>query len=207
MTEHPILFTPENAWKVFTGDKTMTRRIVKPQPDTIVDGEPYWSVGGFRLRASATNPLRCPYGTVGDRLWVRETHYRHGRWVKREEGKRGRYFQGNAHLPMFPEEMAECAEEGSTRKQEQQQDRWWKRSALFMPRWASRTTVEITAICMQPLHRITQLESLHEGCEGPDYTANFFRLWESIHGPASRPKNEWVWCLSFRRIDDASQSL
>ena len=40
----------------------------KPTP------EPYWNVGGFRLRSTATNPYLCPYGTIGDRVRLKATH-------------------------------------------------------------------------------------------------------------------------------------
>jgi hypothetical protein len=43
-------------------------RAIKPQPDDVVCGFPYWHVGGYRLWHSATNPLRPPYGTRGDRI-------------------------------------------------------------------------------------------------------------------------------------------
>ena len=45
-------------------------RACKPQPDDMVCGFPYWHVGGYRLWHSATNSLRCPYGTPGDRIWL-----------------------------------------------------------------------------------------------------------------------------------------
>ena len=46
-------------------DKTLVAVFV-PQPTP----EPYWNVGGFRLRQTATNPYRCPYGCVGSYLIV-----------------------------------------------------------------------------------------------------------------------------------------
>ena len=46
-------------------------RAMKPQPDDVVCGFPYWHVGGYRLWHSAANPLPCPYGTPGDRIELR----------------------------------------------------------------------------------------------------------------------------------------
>lgn len=43
-------------------------RAMKPQPDDVVCGFPYWHVGGYRLWHNAANPLPCPYGTTGDRI-------------------------------------------------------------------------------------------------------------------------------------------
>lgn len=43
-------------------------RAMKPQPNDVVCGFPYWHVGGYRLWHNAANPLPCPYGTPGDHI-------------------------------------------------------------------------------------------------------------------------------------------
>ncbi len=75
--QKPILFSAPMIRAILEGKKSQTRRIVKPQPDTTHDGEPYWFVGGFRARQDppcGNNPLPCPYGSVGTILWVKETY-------------------------------------------------------------------------------------------------------------------------------------
>ena len=76
MKETPILFTPENVRKVLAGTKTQTRRVVKPQ---LPDGSKVWhnlNTGLFDVRrCDPWHSITCPYGTVGDRLWVREREY------------------------------------------------------------------------------------------------------------------------------------
>ena len=57
--ERPIIFSSEMAKAILDGRKTQTRRVMKPQPDRIMPHE-----GWYEL---------CPYGKVGDLLWVRET--------------------------------------------------------------------------------------------------------------------------------------
>jgi hypothetical protein len=61
MNYKPILFSGEMVRAILDDRKNQTRRIVKPQPEPCGDG--------FML------PLRpdCPFGYIGDRLWVRET--------------------------------------------------------------------------------------------------------------------------------------
>ena len=54
---------------ILDGRKTQTRRPLKPQPDSVHDGAPYWNV----WKRGNLAPLKCPFGQVGDRLWVRET--------------------------------------------------------------------------------------------------------------------------------------
>ena len=87
--ERPVLFSAPMVRALLAGTKMQTRRPVKPQPETQHDGEPYWYVGGYRawgyrppsavpLRAGG-NPLPCPYGQPGDKLWVREA------WARDDE--------------------------------------------------------------------------------------------------------------------------
>ena len=46
-------------------------RAMKPQPDDVVCGFPYWHIGGYRLWHNASNPLHCPYGKPGDRIRIK----------------------------------------------------------------------------------------------------------------------------------------
>jgi hypothetical protein len=59
--ERPILFSAPMIRALLAGQKTQTRRIVRPNAWTL----------GVGLDLSGTIE-RCPYGAPGDRLWVRE---------------------------------------------------------------------------------------------------------------------------------------
>lgn len=61
MKERPIIFRAEMVRAILAGRKTQMRRIVKPRHMATVDAEQ------FPILAM------CPYGSPGDRLWVRET--------------------------------------------------------------------------------------------------------------------------------------
>lgn len=78
MKERPILFTPDNAQKIFEGKKTQTRRIVKnPDYYSCLTGDcPHDSQDECHKFMVAL----CPYGLVGDRLTIREAHYLFGQW-------------------------------------------------------------------------------------------------------------------------------
>ena len=86
MKEHPILFSTPMVKAILDGRKTVTRRIFKHQPNhkaTIIERSDRWPKQGdwiakFRYpgelpRYEVTDVIRCPFGKVGDNLWVRET--------------------------------------------------------------------------------------------------------------------------------------
>lgn len=72
MKEHPILMTPENAQKCHDGTKTQTRRLIKPQPKVVHALYSDASIETERIFRDGDQRIHCPYGTVGDRLYVRE---------------------------------------------------------------------------------------------------------------------------------------
>ncbi|KKM95106.1 hypothetical protein LCGC14_1191440 [marine sediment metagenome] len=94
MTERPIIFSTPMVKAVLDESKTMTRRIVRfPKWGTYQSVESDWDITAKRdtLQLTAKDGivfevpsgklssamqdkiLRCPYGQVGGRLWVRET--------------------------------------------------------------------------------------------------------------------------------------
>jgi hypothetical protein len=76
-TERPILMSAPMVRPILDGTKSQTRRVIKPQPT-------HFNPAGAPRRArpdrSPSDVVRCPYGRPGDRLWVREEHYRFGHW-------------------------------------------------------------------------------------------------------------------------------
>jgi hypothetical protein len=127
---------------------------------------------------------RCPFGKVGDRLWVRE------KWSRVEwpgEGTRIEY-------------KADWGKSGGHLR--------WK-PAIHMPRFASRITLEITGIGVERVQDITEagalaegVTKLYRGCTRYDGEARgtFQYLWDTLH-PGSWNKNPLVWVLSFRRVE------
>jgi hypothetical protein len=97
-------------------------------------------------------------------------------------------------------------------------ERW--RPSIFMPRWASRLTPEITAVRVERLQDISDGDAIAEGVDifedGAGFTipmkngklGSWLRnerdaysvLWKSINGPESWDANPWVWVISFRRV-------
>lgn len=86
--EHPILFSGTMVKAILSGEKTQTRRWIKPQPSEagliyVEDRDPDGSLSGFAawvdelLTVDEGRYRICPHGVPGDRLWVKETFW-HG---------------------------------------------------------------------------------------------------------------------------------
>jgi hypothetical protein len=211
MKEHPILFSPPMVQAILAGRKTMTRRIIKPQPPddifetglycpTMVDrhGEEYPGSERYGISNEAWS-IKFPYGQPGDKLWVRET------------------FQ--IVPPNFIFYKADPENKAKT---------GWKPS-IFMPRSASRIDLVIKSVRVERLNDISNTDALNEGIERKikfpdeepdtlfyrDYSfkrerfargilfgpkESFKTLWESINGKESWQSNPWAWCIIFERI-------
>lgn len=223
MKERPILFSGPMVKAILECRKTQTRRVLKPQPVSQgmkSFGEAWkWNEGGEGWFAGVTadqiaNPnygiiksLPCPYGSVGDRLWVKETCFIWGRW--RRDGitpkgrQRWRFKIETPRTVVFDAKHPQVA----TRTTPRETCMYWKRPSIFMPRWASRITLEITDVRVQRLQEITNEDAFAEGCDfrlarTPNHVGAFASLWDSINGKTHPwENNPWVWAVSFKRIE------
>ncbi len=182
MKARPILMNAAMVQATLEGRKTQTRRIVKPQPPEGFDEHIHYQVQNNIAVGFA--PRICPYGKIGDLLYVRETLCSDGEndWL---------YSVGSEYVDEeYPEE-------------------WRKRNAhrmsipsIHMPKWASRITLEITDIRVERLIDISYDDCIAEGCTGCQalyYSPHdeFFELWRSINGQASLDANPWLWAIEF----------
>ena len=180
MKERPILFSAQMIRAILDGRKTMTRRIVKPQP-----GERWCEVGDVYLTKDSLWPLintaapggyqvsrlRCPYGQVGDRLWTRETWWQRGEWLD----KTGSYPDGpsddprdykwSGWAPNGPEFVKNCVSYETPDADELQHGKWRKLPSIYMPRWASRINLEIASVRAERLQDISEDNARAEGVE------------------------------------------
>ena len=150
MSEHPILFSAPMVRAILGGRKTMTRRVIKGAPIFVTpfigaDNKPTNEYGlHFTHERVIDKHVRCPYGQPGDRLWVRET------FADRDS-------DGDLISPIY---RADCEEY-------EDGDGYgftpcW-RPSIFMPRWASRLTLEIVSVRVERLQDIGQMDVIHEG--------------------------------------------
>jgi len=203
--ERPILFSGEMVRAILAGRKTMTRRAVKPQP---IAGEgvrtcphcasdwAYTVNGGACSCGSVTNR----YGNPGDRLWVKETF---------------------CEKPFMPGIVYRATCDGIA-KDNMKGGKW--KPSIFMPRGASRITLEIVETRIERLQDISEEDAQAEGAtplrridiavhesllsiqsDLYSHKIGYFKLWESINGPGSWDANPFVWVIEFKRLEGGAQ--
>lgn len=185
----------ESVRAILEGRKTQTRRVIDPHkyniggwdmPRTKEDME-----AGYPFAENADGDFVsvvdwCPYGRVGDRLWVREA-------FKIAEN----VTENGNPVPIY---KAGCSQITSIRIKN------WK-SPLFMPRRLSRITLEITDIRVERVQDITEEDARAEGTTSPLRYVGALRhkykhLWDSLNAKRGYPweKNPWVWVVSFKVV-------
>ena len=208
MKQRPILFNTPMVQAILAGDKTQTRRIVKPPYDTYPNVTKHITSCefDFHFPDGIGQYTASPYGKPGDQLWVRETFFAYGLWFSSSKG--GKWFSDTTHSfdsggHRFMDSPPEEIEKGRSSK-----EGWYKRPSIFMPRGASRITLEITDIHVERLHDITEEDAIAEGF--PPHTKNGYDMpatyifglgWSTINGPESWDENPWVWVVAFKRIE------
>lgn len=245
MTERGMIFNAEMVRAILDGRKTQTRRVMKVQPESnqlglllITDSTKHSDIGKYHwAESNATgNHVRsklfsCPFGAVGERIWVRETWATLG-------NEDGCYVDWEDNLCKGDERSAARIYRASCEQRPGDYGLWsipddayWKphtkehkfegawRPSIHMPRWASRITLEITDVRVERLNTISEEDARAEGiidggclncgepepcgCANPepDATDAFAYLWQSIYGQESWNANPWVWVISFERIE------
>jgi hypothetical protein len=228
MRERPILFSGPMICAIMRDwqPKTQTRRIVLPSQtephvppltmepwlidgvqETDNHGLPCW-VGTHPDYPTGEKWFSCPYGGVGDRLWVRETFtivpvtaYRASTGIQQIIN------------PTDPDEAAIYRAE-------------WDRSgpgvgwkpSIHMPRWASRITLEIVNVRVECLQDISEEDAKAEGVargwyerdtlDGAeivptDYRSGFRAAWNDMHAKKGHgwDVNPFVWVIAFTRLE------
>lgn len=193
--EHPILFSGEMVRAILEGQKTQTRRAMKRQP-CAAPPNPWrdgWSVGGY--------DYFCPYGQPGARLWVKETWATVAAWDKQKPSDLSKTTPIYYHADKSHGSLVGWHDED--------EERGRLRPSIFMCRWISRITMEITGVRVERLRDISEADAKAEGViysadpkspYGNGHGANYRFLLESINGRGSWAKNPWVWVIEFRKL-------
>lgn len=235
MKDLPIIFNAHSVHAILAGIKTQTRRVLNPQPvchcdeferpferHELMGPEWYapaiWDTNGeldagpeiFGIYDTCgESGWSCPY-VPGRKLWVREA------WAVDQ--------QRNGQRPSeLPDDLEVWYRAGGSRydvpNSYWQRGKW--RSPIFMPRWASRLTLEVTAVKLERLQDITEADAIAEGIDqwsygrggnnwggGPncettrDPVTAFSWVWDAINGHKHPwASNPWVFAVTFERID------
>lgn len=221
-----MIFNAEMVRALLDGRKTQTRRPIKWKQTRFTeigereDGSKWpWSEDAEHA-CDFWHP--CPFGAVGDRIWVREAFRVHSRatdvaTLVYKASERNSWTEQTRRVP-----VAVCNKPATPEK--------WTPS-LHMPRWASRIMLEITGVRVERLNAISPEDAESEGLERTNFTGfgdepelpsypepdvyfdplkkqwkeyppeAFAGLWESIYGEGSWKANPWVWVIEFKRVE------
>lgn len=201
----PILFSTPMVQAILSGKKTMTRRIVKPQPGEdceagkvpiILGNEDDWGKWYWDTEEGERILKFCPYGMPGDILWVRESFY------------------DCSQVEQPPCDLDPSAQDYMPRfSYKADHDDWeevrW-RPSIHMPKEACRLFLKVKSISIERLQDISEEDARSEGA-GPatlhnqtgNYTHKygFQRLWYEINGHESWNANPWVWVIEFESVE------
>lgn len=216
MKERPILFKGDMIRAILKGRKTETRRQIKPQPDYSILkfgtdleahrcpqlgpvhlGRKQWGLYGKPYHSSSVPcfAYNCPYGQVGDRLWVRET------WQNTLNNT------GDEIITLYAADYS---------IEDYEHLKPWKPS-IYLAKRESRITLEIADIRVEQVQDITEEGAKAESVIVPEalnILADFYKdhstkhriifqeLWNSINVKPgySWDANPWVWVIKFKRI-------
>lgn len=219
--ERPLILTAQEVNAALAGDKTQHRVVIENTKDTQClfngdwryDGRDFLDSDGFtpdpkgthyveRLEPSEgeehqyTEDYRCvghcPFGVIGDRLWVQEFHARTDRDM--HFTKPHYYADGPLTLDLRHDAGLLI-----------------KYSAADMPRWASRLLLEITDIRIECVQDIKLSDAVKEDCfKIPEYErlvltplVAFYNYWMENHNDDTWRDNSWVWVIEFKVIENS----
>lgn len=213
--ERPILFSGEMVRAILAGSKTQTRRVIDSQPpedcgrihveefhpaivDRAGDLQPGDAIFGAYDDEGEWG-VRSPFGRPGDRLWVRESHWRFtgcpidGKpWVGFRESP-----DGNPYA-------ARCYDGSPVLRSALDAAAVVRVPSIHMPRWASRLTLEVTDVRVERVQAISRADVDAEGvATGWDWLGAFRRVWDDLNAARGYgwDANPWVWVISFRRVE------
>lgn len=214
----PILFNTEMVQKILSGEKTVTRRVVKPQPKgahTVMDSDDKAHTfdllcgnggkGGIFVDWAET--VKAPFWR-GDILYVRET------WQyafdldgnERIIDGTGRYLYAADNLAPF---NVWLMPDGTYR------DTMPWRPSIHMPREAARIFLMVTDVRMEPLQDMRMDAMKAEGMIPANVSGGSWQQWQRDYAqPAWNSTikkadldrygwdaNPWVWVIEFERCE------
>ena len=200
MSVKPILFNTDMVRAILDGRKTVTRRLIKPQP--IKGHYTFVYYSGNNHIKTETGIIKPPY-QPGDTLCVRETWgegYEEGTYIYKADDKL-------ANLPEFKESS-----------------KLIYHPSIHMPKEAARIWLKVKDVRVERLREITTEQARAEGCDGRcecpssgtygslscktrDFSIEKFETaWDSNIKKSDLDRygwdaNPWVWVIEFERCE------
>lgn len=214
MKDHPMIFSGESVRGILADPvrKTMTRRVIK-LPDWVKDEETSIYLLGISeglAKWKDGRPVRRytrPGGMPCDRIWVKETWIPDppcdGTWPYTSWA--GCSTSTLNDIPGRFRTSQHCVHKADHEDCEIS----WK-SPMFMPRWASRITLEITGVKIERVQAISEEDAQAEGIipyqmDNGSFIPRFEGVWDLLH--EKHPErcwdaNPWVVAITFKRVDE-----
>ena len=212
MSEKPILFNTQMVQAILSGQKTQTRRPIRPRYKA--------DEGSFRINTRVATGernvelinedeepfedarfVRPPY-QVGDILYVRET------WAPMYPNNESKEIVGylyRADRDIYGEEYQKAYDATYPNGKDWTWEGRW-RPSLHMPKKAARIRLRVTGIGVEHLQDMTVDDVLHEGVSIVRGFADWIPLWDSTIPAGKAGKayaweaNPWVWVIYFEII-------
>ncbi|EIY2202313.1 hypothetical protein MMI78_004549 [Escherichia coli] len=203
MKERGMIFNDEMVRAILEGRKTQTRRPVKNvrADNCLVIRKPTKKRNGVYTHVmDAPEHGLCPFGNVGDHIWVRETF--NAFWLDND------VIQEIKDGVSLASELCDYKADYSDSSKPAE---GWTPS-IHMPRWASRILLEITDVRVERLHDMSEADAKAEGASPATYKitppeavyrVGFGDIWRGIYGQENWLSNPWVWVIEFKRIQEA----
>lgn len=211
-SERPIIFSPSMVRTIYAGRKSQTRRVVTPPPARVsrVDR----SARVPRLIVPGADPVACPYGGPGDRLWVRERWNAWFRWDGDERPWHDVPTEARTERRCTTLFYAADGPHGAS------DTSGWV-TPIYMPRWACRLRLRITGVRAEPLQDVSAFDVADEGivvASGAEensalagvgettsdvlvnrYVDAFRDAWDALQSDRDHrwDANPWVWVVEF----------
>lgn len=219
INERGILFSTMMVQALLAGRKTQTRRT--RGLNQLNDFPNGWTLAGFeqkngkqvalfegvhlRDKRKIFKSTTCPYGVVGDLLYVRET------WMKPPEINAKMLADGADTWP----KVTYIADEDNVAAEQLRSCGWTTKPGIHMPKRHSRIWLQLTDVQVERLQSICEKDAIAEGIHQKIFNRkmiyrvytnhgwienpriSFATLWANVHGNDSWRENPWVWVLTF----------
>lgn len=222
--ELPLLFSGPMILATMEGIKTVTRRIVNPQPPNYIDHFEYFHSDnaysrsffrGFFIPNKAISRIKAKY-MRGDRIWARET------WgIVYYDNSSGyeigvQYKADNKQSGVIDLDNGEQWERFiSSEKNFEKSKKYIKffasisldwimqppilwRPSIYLPRLATRLFLNVTDVKIERLHELDDTEARKEGFKDRE---SFIKYWNKLNARRSYSwkSNPWVYHIEFEK--------